>query len=233
MAAKKLIVITGGSRGCGRALVEWLAGEGHTVVSCARTEAAVKELRERLGAPHAFAQVDVTDAKAVSAWAQGVIGEHGVPDLLVNNAAVVAQNAPLWTVPPEQVNAVLQVNVAGTVNTIRAFTPAMIAEGRGVIVNFSSGWGRSTSPDVAIYCASKYAIEGLTQALSQELPEGLAAVALNPGIIDTEMLRSCFGSGAANYPKPAVWVRKAGPFLLKLSARDNGLSLDVPGIPVD
>ena len=61
----------------------------------------------------------------------------------------------------------------------------------------------------------------------------LAAVALNPGIINTEMLRSCFGSGAASHPKPAAWAKSAGPFLLTLTAKDNGRSLDVPGIATE
>ena len=75
-----------------------------------------------------------------------------------------------------------------------------------MIVNFSSGWGRSTSAEVAPYCATKWAIEGLSQALAQELPKGMACVALNPGIIDTEMLRSCFGESAASYPDAAEWA---------------------------
>jgi NAD(P)-dependent dehydrogenase (short-subunit alcohol dehydrogenase family) len=73
----------------------------------------------------------------------------------------------------------------------------------------------------------------LTQAFAAELPKGLAAVALNPGIIDTEMLRSCFGSSAGHYPDATEWVKRAGPFILGLGARDNGSSVDVPGIPTD
>lgn len=65
---------------------------------------------------------------------------------------------------------------SGVMHVVRAFLPAMIERRRGVVVNFSSGWGTSTSPYVASYCASKHAIEGLTGALAQELPEGLAAV---------------------------------------------------------
>jgi NAD(P)-dependent dehydrogenase (short-subunit alcohol dehydrogenase family) len=103
----------------------------------------------------------------------------------------------------------------------------MIERKQGVIVNFSSGWGRSTSPEVSGYCASKWAIEGLTQALAQELPNGMAAVPLNPGIIDTEMLRSCFGSSAASYPKPEEWAKRAVPFILRIGPCDNGRSLTV------
>src|SRR5262249_47620774 len=138
-------------------------------------------------------------------------------------------NAPLWDVPADEFDRLIDVNIKGVANVIRAFVPAMIARGSGVIVNFSSGWGRSTSPEVAPYCASKYAIEGLTLALAQELPRGLAAVPLNPGIIDTEMLRSCFGDGAASYPSPQRWAEKAVPFLLGLGLRHNGQSLTAPG----
>ena len=172
----------------------------------------------------------MADDEAVQRWAERITVTHGAPGLLINNAAVIASNAPLWRVPPAEISATLNVNIAGTVNTIRHFVLAMAKRG-GVIVNFSSGWGRSTSPDVAIYCASKWAIEGLTQAFAQELPGGLAAVALNPCIINTEMLRSCFGSGAADHPKPAEWAELAGPFLLALSLKDNGRSVDVHDAP--
>lgn len=233
VSAKKFIVVTGVSRGCGRALVEWLIAEGHTVAGCARSAVAIEELRGQFPKPHRFDAVDVSDARATAMWTASVVKSHGAPDLVVNNAAVIATSAPLWEVPAEEADAVLRVNVGGTINVIRGFAPAMISAGEGVFANFSSGWGRSTSPDVAVYCASKFAIEGLTAALAQDLPRGLAAVAVNPGIIDTEMLRSCFGGGAASYPEPAEWVRRAGPFLVRLAARDNGLSLDVPGVPLD
>jgi NAD(P)-dependent dehydrogenase (short-subunit alcohol dehydrogenase family) len=103
-----------------------------------------------------------------------------------------------------------------------------------VVVNFSSGWGRSTSAEVSAYCASKWAIEGMTQALAHEIPKGLCAVTLNPGIINTDMLQSCFGQeSAAQYPRADEWAQAAGPYLLELGPKDNGYALTVPGIPVD
>jgi NAD(P)-dependent dehydrogenase (short-subunit alcohol dehydrogenase family) len=153
----------------------------------------------------------------------------GVPDLVVNNAAVINRNRRLWEVSGEDFDEVMRVNVSGTANVIRHFVPAMVGRGSGVVVNFSSGWGRSTSADVAPYCASKWAIEGLTQSMAQELPGGMAAVALNPGIIDTDMLRSCFGAGAGGYPGAEEWGRSAVPFILGLGPRQNGQSLTVAG----
>jgi NAD(P)-dependent dehydrogenase (short-subunit alcohol dehydrogenase family) len=105
----------------------------------------------------------------------------------------------------------------------------MVKRRRGVIVNFSSGWGRSVSAQVAPYCASKWAIEGLTQALAEELPSGMCAVPLNPGVINTDMLRSCFGSGAAYYPEADEWAERAVPFLLGITEDHNGMPLTVPG----
>jgi NAD(P)-dependent dehydrogenase (short-subunit alcohol dehydrogenase family) len=96
-----------------------------------------------------------------------------------------------------------------------------------VIVNFSSGWGREAAARVAPYCASKWAVEGLTQALSQELPPGLAAAAVNPGVIDTDMLRSCWGGSAGSCPSPEAWAATAAPFLLSLNAAHNGQALTV------
>jgi NAD(P)-dependent dehydrogenase (short-subunit alcohol dehydrogenase family) len=190
-------------------------------------------LAHRFGAPHRFDAVDVSDAGAVNRWATELLRTHGAPDLLINNAAIAPATAPLWDVSPADVEAALQVNIGGTVNTIRSFVPAMNRARRGVIVNFSSGWGRSTSPEVAVYCATKFAVEGLTQALAQELPKGLAAVALNPGVIDTDMLRICFGAGASNYPDATKWVQRAGPYILQLGPRDNGESVSVPGAALD
>lgn len=226
MAEVRRIVITGVSQGLGRAMVPEFVQRGHIVVGCARNAAAVRELSREFPAPHAFEVVDVTDEPQVGAWAQRVL-TSGPPDLLLNNAAVINANARLWDVPPDEFARVVDINVCGVFHVIRHFVPAMVAQRRGVIVNFSSGWGRSTSPEVAPYCATKWAIEGLSQALAQELPDGMAAVPLNPGIIDTPMLRSCFGDDAANYPSPARWASKAVPFLLRLGPNDNGRSLTV------
>jgi NAD(P)-dependent dehydrogenase (short-subunit alcohol dehydrogenase family) len=134
----------------------------------------------------------------------------------------------LWEVPAEEFDAVVDVNIKGVANVLRAFLPAMVARKTGVVVNFSSGWGRGTSPEVAPYCATKWAIEGLTRALAQELPRGMAAVPLNPGIIDTDMLRSCFGESAGSYPGPQEWAKKAAPFLLRLGPADNGKPATAP-----
>ena len=228
MTTPKRILLTGAGRGLGLAMTEEFIARGHTVIACSQSPSNVEALSQRFGSPHRFDVVDVAKEVQVRDWAAMVLKEAGPPDLLLNNAAVVNRNAPLWEVPVEEFSQVVDVNIKGTFHVLKHFLPAMVARGSGVIVNFSSGWGRSTSPEVAPYCATKYAIEGLTLALAQELPKGMAAIPLNPGIINTDMLRSSFGGEATTYPTPAEWAMKAVPFLLKLGAKDNGQSLSAP-----
>lgn len=217
----KTVLITGVTRGLGRAMTEEFIQLGHVVLGCGRSEKEIAQLRKKFSAPNDFAVVDVADDAQVATWAKQVLTSHGQPDLLLNNAALMNRPAPLWKISAPEFSDVIDVNIKGVTNVIRHFVPAMIRRGIGVIVNFSSGWGRSTSAEVAPYCATKWAIEGLTQALAQELPPGMAAVAFNPGIINTDMLRTCWPSGASGYPTPAKWAKTAVPTLLKLGPLDN------------
>jgi len=221
------VLITGVSRGLGRALTAGFFERGHVVVGCGRDGNAIAALNLAHAPGHHFAVVDVRDDDAVAAWAVSVLCDFGPPDLLLNNAAVINRNAPLWQVPAAEFDDLVDINIKGVANVIRHFVPAMLARGSGVIVNFSSGWGRETDPNVAPYCASKWAMEGLSKALAQELPPGMAAIPLSPGIIDTDMLRACFGDDAGLYPSPEEWAKTAVPYLLSLGPADTGRSLTV------
>lgn len=205
------------------------ADAGCRVAGVSRSAEAVKELTEVFGKEHRFQAVHVSNDRAVENWAETTLSDFGPPEILINNAAVINSNAALWNISAEEFDSLTATNINGTANTIRHFVPAMTAKGTGIIVNISSGWGRSVSAKVAPYCASKWAIEGLSLALAEELPSGMACVPLNPGVIYTEMLRSCFGASAEMYPSPAEWAKTAAPFILNLSAADNGKSLTVPG----
>ena len=223
------IVLTGVTRGLGRALAEEFIRSGHTVIGCGRAGDAIFDLRMTHAAPHDFSVVDVGLDNKVALWAAKVLEHDSPPDLLINNAGVMNRIAPLWEQDDREFTKLVDVNIRGVQNVIRHFVPAMVAKRRGVIVNFSSGWGRSVAPEVASYCMSKWAVEGLTKALAEELPKGMAAVPLNPGVIDTDMLRSCWADGAASYPKAEAWAKTAAPFILKLGPKQNGQSVTVSG----
>jgi NAD(P)-dependent dehydrogenase (short-subunit alcohol dehydrogenase family) len=223
------IVISGVTRGLGRALAEEFIRMGHTVAGCGRGAEGIIDLRFAYGAPHSFDVADVADPVKVGIWAAKVLGFGEAPDLLINNAAIMNRPAPLWQVPPEEAKRLIDINVTGTINVIREFVPPMVAARKGVIINFSSGWGRSVAPEVAPYCASKWAIEGLTKALAEELPEGMAAIPLNPGVIDTDMLRIALADGASAHRKADAWAKVAAPYILKLGPAENGRSVTVRG----
>ncbi|MEX2045442.1 MAG: SDR family oxidoreductase [Opitutus sp.] len=223
------IVITGVTRGLGRALVGEFIRAGHTVIGCGRSGDAIFELRMAHLAPHDFSVLDVALDTKVAIWAARVLENDSAPDLLINNAAIMNRLSPVWEQNDREFTKLVDVNIRGTQNVLRHFVPSMVAKQNGVIVNFSSGWGRSVAPEVGPYCMSKWAIEGLTKALAEELPKGMAAVPLNPGVIDTDMLRGCWADGASAYPKAGEWARTAAPFILNLGPKDNGRSVTVGG----
>ena len=211
----------------GRALTEQYIKLGHTVIGCGRNVSSIKKLSNSYPKSSDFTVLDISDYKQVRTWAAYVLNKFGPPDFLLNNAAIINKNSSLWNVSAEEFSKVIDINIKGVHNTIKEFVPDMIKAGKGTVVNFSSGWGRSASPEVAPYCSSKWAIEGLSKSLAQELPESMASVALNPGVIDTDMLRSCWSKNAKMHEKPDNWVKRAAPFILNINSKNNGSSLTV------
>ncbi|MGK7931912.1 MAG: SDR family oxidoreductase [Microcystaceae cyanobacterium] len=223
---QKTIIITGVTKGLGQAMTDGFIKKGHKIIGCGRSSQAINELKTRYP-NHDFQVIDLSDNQQVQNWSQGIIKQWGSPDFLINNAAIINVPKSLWEISETEFCQLTDININGVVRTIRGFLPAMIAQRNGIIVNFSSGWGRSTSPEVVPYCTSKWAIEGLSQGLAQEVPQGIGIVALNPGIINTEMLQTCWGKDASSFPSPQQWSHKAVPFILQLTAKNNGQSLTV------
>ena len=224
----RTVIITGATRGIGREMAKGFSRRGWRVAGCARSSKDVDKISEDLGTGHFFEAVDISNDASVATFARQVLDNLGTSDLVINNAALMNDPAPLWEISAVEFDRLTAVNINGIANVIRHFAKDMIRQGSGIIVNLSSGWGRSTSPEVAPYCTSKWAVEGLTSALSQELPEGMAAISLNPGVINTDMLRQCWGNEAASCQTPAQWAKTAVPFLEKLTAQDNGRQLTAP-----
>ncbi|KAJ4953680.1 hypothetical protein NE237_030512 [Protea cynaroides] len=237
----KTILITGVSRGLGRALAVEMAKRGHTVIGCSRAQDKLNSLLEDLSfsqpqdnnknnpssSKHFFKKVDVRSDSNVQELAHAVMETKGIPDIIVNNAGTINKNNKIWEVPVEEFDTVIDTNIKGIANILRHFLPPMVQRKQGIIVNMSSGWGRSAAAQVAPYCTSKWAIEGLTRSVAKELPDGMTIVALSPGVVNTDMLASCFGSSASLYQAPETWAPKAATLILNLTMADNGASLTV------
>ena len=183
-------IVTGGSRGIGRAIVEVLASAGREVVFAYRQDAvAAAEVVAGQGIRTRSEALDVRDAGSCAAFVERVVDRTGRVDLLVNNAGVIRDN-PLTIIDEEELRVVMETNVAGTFNMARAVAPHMIAARRGKIINISSVSGEKGGRGQTNYAASKGAINGFTRSLAVELaPRGITVNAVAPGVIETEMSR--------------------------------------------
>jgi 3-oxoacyl-[acyl-carrier protein] reductase len=189
--AGKTVVVTGGSRGIGRAIVETLAGEGADVTFFYRgnADAARDVVASATGAGLAVTatQLDVRDSQACAAAIEVVVERRAGIDVLVNNAGVI-RDSPLAGFADADVQDVLDTNVTGMFNMTRAVAPFMISKRRGRIVNISSVSGEKGGRGQTNYAASKGAVNAFTRALAVELaPRKIAVNAVAPGVIDTEM----------------------------------------------
>lgn len=225
----KLILITGVSRGLGRAMTEQFIQLGHTVIGCALNKEEIASLQQQFSSPNHFSYVDIANEDQVQAWSKNFFEQYETPDLIINNAGIVHELLPLWEIKGNVFDRVIDINIKGVANVIRHFVPSMVERNKGVIINFSAGWGRYTAPNAAPYCASKWALEGLTQAFAQELPSNMATVSLWPGTIHTDTLETIYGEEkASNFISPEDWVKRAIPFILQIGATDNGKVLAIP-----
>jgi 3-oxoacyl-[acyl-carrier protein] reductase len=189
--AGKSVIVTGGSRGIGRAIVEMLADEGCDVTFFYRGNAdaanAVVADGNAAGRKVAADQVDVRDAAACAAAVERVADRCGRIDILVNNAGVIRDNQ-LAAFEDDDVKTVLDTNVGGVFNVTRAVVPHMIVQRAGKIINLSSVSAEKGGRGQTNYAASKGAINAFTRALAVELaPRKITVNAVAPGVIETEM----------------------------------------------
>ena len=186
--AGKTALVTGGSRGIGRAIVLLLASEGAQVTFFYRDNAAAAgEVVAAAGGRATAMAVDIRDSAACATAVEGIVDRCGRIDILVNNAGVTRDN-PLAAFEDDDVAAVIDTNVTGVFNVTRAVVPYMTAQRAGTIINLSSVAGEKGGRGQTNYAASKGAINAFTRALAVELaPRKIRVNGVAPGVIETDM----------------------------------------------
>ncbi|HEX9755693.1 MAG TPA: SDR family NAD(P)-dependent oxidoreductase [Gemmatimonadales bacterium] len=211
--AGKAVIVTGGSRGIGRAIVELFSVEGADVTFLFRenTAAAAEVIAAGRAAGRQITaeQVDVRDPQGCAAAVERVAERGGRIDVLVNNAGLVRDNL-LGLLEDDDVRAVLDTNIGGIFNVTRAVVPHMVARRAGKIINVSSVAGEKGGRGQTNYAASKGAINAFTRALAVELaPRRITVNAVAPGVIETDMSQA-IRDRAGEEVKSRILLRRFG-----------------------
>lgn len=215
----KHVVITGASKGIGRALATECARRGARLTLCARTESAIDSLASEVAGLGGV--VDVRDSHAVDAWLESGERHFGPIDVLVNNAAILGPIGPLADYPVEAFRDVLDVNVAGLFVVTRCALPRMSRPG-GVLAHLTSFLGRNALPGYGAYCASKFAVEGIARLVAVE-HEDLISCCVDPGMVQTDMLRAATSmDDVSEFPTAAEAASRFADLLERLDSGDTG-----------
>jgi NAD(P)-dependent dehydrogenase (short-subunit alcohol dehydrogenase family) len=199
-----VVLITGSSTGFGRDASERLARRGHHVFATMRNtrgrnaehRVALEDLAARENLRLQVLDLDVTDEVSVQSAVSNALAAAGRLDVVINNAGFAGIGVT-EAYTPEQYQQLFDVNVYGVVRVNRAVLPSMRERGSGLLVHVSSGAGRVTVPGLAVYCASKHAMEGFTKAMAIELaPHKIRVNTIAPTFIETPMTRPFFENEA-------------------------------------
>ncbi|QKV75353.1 glucose 1-dehydrogenase [Amycolatopsis sp. Hca4] len=189
--AGKVVLVTGGGSGIGRATARAFAGEGATVVVAGRDEQRLASAVAEIGGDASAVTVDVTDSADVARMVETVVARHGGLDVAFNNAGILGSPAAAADLDEDDFGAVLGTNVTGTWLCLKHEVAHMRAHGGGAIVNMASNIGaHGRLPNMAAYAASKAAVSALTRTAARDhIAEGVRINAVSPGATDTDMSR--------------------------------------------
>ena len=199
-ASKKVWLVTGASTGFGRELVESLLSNGAQVVATARKVEGLQALGAKYPETALVAAMDVTDQKQVDAVVELAVKSFGGIDVLVNNAGYGMVGA-VEESGEEEFRPMFETNVFGLIRVTQAVLPQMREQGSGHIVNLSSIGGLVATPGFGLYNATKFAVEGLSEALAQEVkPLGISVTIVEPGPFRTKFLGKAGGEAKKKIP---------------------------------
>ena len=187
----KVVLITGASSGIGEATARYLAAQGHTVVLGARRAERLQVLVEEILASGGVAEhraLDVTDRADVQAFADFAQEKFGRVDVLVNNAGVMPLS-PLHELKIDEWDRMIDVNIRGVLHGIAAVLPVMRERKSGQIINVSSIGAHRVSPTAAVYCATKFAVNAISEGLRQENTDVRVTI-ISPGVVESELADS-------------------------------------------
>lgn len=232
----KVIVITGSTRGIGRAIAEACAKEGARIVICSRHESAVKELCEtftKQGFNVSGVSVDVSDQRDLEKLLQHTIKTWGRVDVWINNAGLTGGFRPLDEMSPEEITTIVDVNLTGMLKACRIIIPYFIQQHGGILINMSGKGGRGeASPFLATYAATKAAVTNLTKSLAQEnkaYPLSIHSVV--PGMVATDFYKDMktspkLDASVRNLPYVlkafGVPIEDVGRFFVQIAAQEPG-----------
>ncbi|MFW0756306.1 glucose 1-dehydrogenase [Pseudomonas sp. H11T01] len=206
----KVVLITGGGTGIGRATAQAFAKAGANVVIADRDEKEGMETLALIGGEERgrFVKADVTRLDDMEAAVKSVLAVYGRLDIAFNNAGIPADSTPLAEVEPKNWERILSIDLTGVYHSMKAEIPAMVAQGGGVIVNTASVTGIVGVPSIAPYVAAKHGVVGLTKSAALDYAKvGVRINAVLPGPVDTELMRN----NNAKYPEMATLIENSVP----------------------
>ncbi|CAG0990530.1 MAG: SDR family NAD(P)-dependent oxidoreductase [Candidatus Methanoperedens sp.] len=222
----KSVIVTGSGRGIGEYIAKRLAREGANVIVTGRTARDIENVSKEIndaGGRSIFIKGDVTIEKDVKEVIHKTIKEFGKVDMLVNNAGKGLKKY-IWETGVEEFEEVMDVNVKGTFLYMKNIIPEM-ENSKGLIINISSGAGKEGIPELGAYCASKFAVIGLTESAALEV-NNVKIVALCPGSVDTGMFKRLFPGEKADL-KPEEVAQKVADICIHPEKYRQGQSIEI------
>ncbi|MCH7605440.1 SDR family oxidoreductase [Patescibacteria group bacterium] len=230
----KVVLITGASKGLGKALAETLAKEGIHVFICARDKSKLKGVCNSIIRNHGRCEyfiVDVTKRKQVEKFVDTVYRSAGKIDILLNNAGTIHPKKFIENITDKEYESCMKTNINSVFYFMQKVIPLMKKQNEGMVINISSGAGKRGYGQLSVYSASKFAVQGLTQSVAWELRgTKVSCISVSPGGINTRMREKIFGKkDSASQQDPKVVANIIKKIIEGTMQVSNGEDIEIRG----